>query len=72
MWKDQKIPFVVDGYFHQYYLRESRKRGGVAAGASDVGSRERVYLLGNRYLHCINFKQRQWDTYCKANYEKYY
>ena len=69
LWRDQKIPFVVDGYCHQYYLRESPRRTPCPDG---VGPRERVYLLGNRYIHCINFKRRQWDTFCKANYEKYY
>lgn len=51
------IPFVVDTFYHQYYLRNGKEE------------RENLYLLGGNFVHRINFKKRAWQTIGKGSDE---
>ena len=52
----EKIDFTVDTFYHQYYLRDPKKR-------------EEVYLLGGNFIHKINFKNRKWEIIDKGSDE---
>lgn len=51
------MPFVVDTFFHSYYLREHRNE------------RETVFMLGGNCVHMVNFKAREWTTVGKGSDE---
>ena len=53
------MPFVVDTFYTQYYLRETAHNK----------KKSEVYLLGGNYIHKVNFKRRTWETRSKGNYE---
>lgn len=82
MSKRSKIPFVMDFFYHQYHLRESRVKHSsqlgphkahkaAVAAAHSYRFRENVYLMGGTYIHKVNFKKRKWETFCKGNYEQW-
>ena len=52
--EENKIPFVVDTYYHQYHLKDASSN---------------VYLLGGNYVHKINFREKTWDTISKGSYD---
>jgi hypothetical protein len=60
------MPFEVDTFYNQYYLREASH---FRYSNMSTSSRQNVYLLGGNFIHKVNFKKRTWETRCKGNYE---